>query len=255
MSATCELARLDVVGQLDVAELGATDGGLLLLDREPVPRVEVVQVLLHDHVAPARERGVLVAHGDRRERGRTLGVLGAVDETQQVALVERSEPVHLVDDPHVPAERAHQTLRELEAEIQALGSEVEEQVARRRDRGVSRAGDLGERVQLGGARIAEEGVPGRRPDTHDAAQPTLGGAKADRAAESADVSEYLAHVGLGARVHGHHEKDRRGRRWRQNGLRLGLWHGVWLPRGPQKPTGCAARARAPRRGSRQAGRA
>ena len=54
-SATCEFGRLDVVGQLDVGELGAADHPLLLLDRQRVPGVEVVQVLLHDDVAAAGE--------------------------------------------------------------------------------------------------------------------------------------------------------------------------------------------------------
>ena len=45
---------LDVVGQLDVAELRAADRSLLVLHRQRIPRLQVVQVLLDDHVAAAR---------------------------------------------------------------------------------------------------------------------------------------------------------------------------------------------------------
>ena len=71
---------------------------LLLLDGERVPGGQVVQVLLHDDVAAAGERRVLVADHDGRAAAAALRVLGAVDEPEQVALVERLEAVHLVDD-------------------------------------------------------------------------------------------------------------------------------------------------------------
>ena len=114
--------------------------------------VEVVEVLLDDHVAAAGERRVLVADERRRLRRAALGVLGAVDEAEQVALVERAEAVHLVDDASVALEPLGQPLGELEAEIEPVRADVEQQVARGRDRGVALAGDLGERVQAGRAR-------------------------------------------------------------------------------------------------------
>ena len=64
---------------------------LLLLDRQRVPGGQVVQVLLHDHVAAAGELRVLVAD-QRRAAARPGRVLGAVDEAEQVALVEVRNP-------------------------------------------------------------------------------------------------------------------------------------------------------------------
>ena len=88
LNATCELVAFSSSEQLDVRELRAADRPLLLLDRQRIPRVEVVDVLLHDDVAAARERRVLVADQDRRRGRGALGILGAVDEPEQVALVE-----------------------------------------------------------------------------------------------------------------------------------------------------------------------
>ena len=57
-----------------------------------------MEVLLNDHVAAAGKRGVLGPDQHRVGRGRALGVLGSVDEPEHITLVERTEPVHLVDD-------------------------------------------------------------------------------------------------------------------------------------------------------------
>jgi hypothetical protein len=92
----------DVVGQLDVAELGAANCALLLLDRERVPGLEVVQVLLHDDVAATGELGVLLADRDRGDCRRAVWVFGPIDEAEQVALVKRPEAVNLVDDLRMP---------------------------------------------------------------------------------------------------------------------------------------------------------
>ena len=69
---------------------------LLLLDGHCVPSLQVVQVLLHDHVAAAGERGVLLADDGGVDGCLVDGVLRAVDEAHQVAVVEILEAVHLV---------------------------------------------------------------------------------------------------------------------------------------------------------------
>ena len=60
--------------------------------------VHVVHVLLHVDVAAAREVGVLVADLGGGHRQWSVRVLGAVDEAEQVAVVEELEAVHFVDD-------------------------------------------------------------------------------------------------------------------------------------------------------------
>src|SRR3954452_16159521 len=76
--------RLLVAGDLDVLELGPADHALLLLDGQRVPAVHVVQVLLRGHVAAAGEPGILVADEHRLAGRGAVGVLGAVDEAEQV---------------------------------------------------------------------------------------------------------------------------------------------------------------------------
>ena len=49
---------------------------------------QVVNVLLDDHVAAAREVRLLVADQNRFRGGHPLGVLGSVDEPEHVAVVE-----------------------------------------------------------------------------------------------------------------------------------------------------------------------
>jgi hypothetical protein len=100
-----------------------------------------VDVLLHDDVAAAGEQRVLVAHDDGVRRGVALGVLGAVDEAEEVAQVERAEAVDLVGDPRRAAQARAQVLGQLEAQVEAVRADVEQQVAgRRRRRGCQRDG-------------------------------------------------------------------------------------------------------------------
>ena len=90
------VARLDLAGQLDVGQLGARSP-LLLFDAQRIPLGQI-EVLLNDDVARAAENRVLLTDGDGCGRSRSRGVLGAVDETQRVAVVEVLEAVYLVDD-------------------------------------------------------------------------------------------------------------------------------------------------------------
>ena len=163
LSARWEFGGLVLVGHLDVAELGAADGQLLLLGRERVPGREVVDVLLDDHVAAAGKRGILVADQHGFARGRALRVLGAVDEPEHVPFVERPEPVDLVDDLGVAAQPVHQTLGQLEAQVEPVGADVKQQIARRGDRGVTRPGELAERMQAGRSRERRSAGPTTPP--------------------------------------------------------------------------------------------
>ena len=154
-SATCELAGFDVVGQLDVAELGAADHSFLFLDRQRIPRLKVMNVLLNHDIAAAGELRILIANHHRVECRRAFRVLGAVDEPEQVALVEGLESMHLVDHSRDPAESIHQPLSELEAQVEPMSAEVEQQIAGRRHGRVLPACDFGERMQTGGTRLAK----------------------------------------------------------------------------------------------------
>ncbi len=123
------IGRLHVVAEFDVVELGAADHPLLLGDRQRFPTRHVVQVLLHVHIAAAGEIGVLVADLGGADGKRSVRVLGAVDEAEQVAIVEEPEAVHLVDDGDRTGHRLDHLAGQLEAHVEHLGADVEQQIA------------------------------------------------------------------------------------------------------------------------------
>ena len=69
------------------------------------------------------------------------------------------------------------------------------------------ARELGERMQPGRPRRAEQAVPQLGADADHAAQLALGDPKADRSLEAADIREQIADRVLGARI----DRQRRGR--------------------------------------------
>ena len=102
-SARCEFGGLSSSGNSMSLSLVRPIASSCSSVGQRVPGAEVVQVLLDDHVAAAGERGILVADQHRVGGRRALRVLGPVDEPEHVALVERAEAVHLVDDLGQPA--------------------------------------------------------------------------------------------------------------------------------------------------------
>ena len=87
-------------------------------------------------------------------------VLGSVDEAGEVAIVEVAEPVHLVRRREGAVEPRDDRRRELEAEVHPLGADVEEEIARGRDRMPCVRDDLTQRMELGWTWRPEEDVPG-----------------------------------------------------------------------------------------------
>ena len=85
----------------------ATDDALLCLGRESVPCLYVVEVLLHDDVAAAAKSSVFVAYDGGFGGFLSAGILCAIDEAHDVAVVEVAEAVDLVCDCNVVAEAFH----------------------------------------------------------------------------------------------------------------------------------------------------
>src|SRR5262249_58133543 len=115
------------------------DDRFLLLGREPIPRGEVVHVLLHHDVAATRDLGVLLADERRLDERWADGIRGTVHEAEQVARVEVAEPDRLVGDGDGISEQVEELALELEDQIVPVGADVEEEVSGRRDSGVSAA--------------------------------------------------------------------------------------------------------------------
>ena len=222
------VGRLLVVVQLDVVELRAADHPLLLGHRQRFPRRHVVDVFLHVHIAAAGEVGILVADRGGADRERAVRVLGAVDEPEQIAVVEEPEAVHLVDHGDRAGHRVDELAGQLEADVHRLGPDVEQQVARGGRRAVARAVERDERVQLGRPRTGEQPVPGVGADRGDHREPLGGIAKADRPHQSRDVGQRIVHGRLAAFVDRRHQEDGRGRQRRQNRLRLHSGHRLTL---------------------------
>ena len=79
----------------------------------------------------------------------------------QIAVVEIAKAVHLVDRRDRVAEPRHDLRRQLEAEIHALGADVEQEIAGRGDR-MTRSGlDFAERMQFGRPRLRRTACPTR----------------------------------------------------------------------------------------------
>ncbi|MBM7823702.1 hypothetical protein JOE55_002076 [Kocuria palustris] len=173
---------LALLGQLDVLGLGAPDRIVLLLDAQRVPRLHVVEVLLHDDVAGPRVVRIIGGVDAHPVLGRlALRILGAVDVAEQVALVEELEAVGLVDHLGVTAQPIPHHARELAAHVHVLGPQMQEQIARRGRRPVARALDLLERMQALGAGKIPEPIPQPGADAGHGLQAVVGTTEGDRA--------------------------------------------------------------------------
>jgi hypothetical protein len=105
----------------------------------------------------------------------------SVDKADEIAVIEISKAVHFVDGRNHVAEPRHDLCGQLEAEIHALGANVEEQVAGRRDCMARSGPDFAERMQLCRVRSAKESIPRIRSYPHDAGKISLNVAEADGA--------------------------------------------------------------------------
>ena len=111
-----------------------------------------MKIFLDDDVAPTREGRIFFADEDGVCCRAATGIFRAVHKAEEIAIVDVAETVDFVGRGNGASEARHDLRRELEAEIHALGSDVEEQVAGRRNR-VARAGlNLAEGMQLRGPR-------------------------------------------------------------------------------------------------------
>ena len=169
-----------------------------------------MQIFLHDDIAAAGEARILGADQHRGERLVSGRVLGAVDKSEEIALVEIAEALHLVDRRYGGPEPGHDLRRQFKAQVEPLRTNVEQQVARGRD-GVAGAGaDLAERVQLQRLWRAEQPVPEVGADPHRAGEPATEVAKADGAHEIGEFGAERPHrlKMRGALGYGEDEKHR-----------------------------------------------
>jgi hypothetical protein len=110
------------------ASFGAADDALLCLRRQRVPSRQIVQIFLHDHIAAARECRILLADERCVDHRLAARILGAIDEPQQVAVVEVTKATDLVDRGDCAGEACHDLHRHLEAKIHPFRADMKHQV-------------------------------------------------------------------------------------------------------------------------------
>ncbi len=220
---------LDVVRQLDVAELLAADDPLLLLDRAARP-------------TPTGRAGTSGRRRSCRRRSRgprrrsTTAAAAAAPSGFSVPSTKPSRSRSSKDLNPCTSSTTRARPRagpSAAAPARSTGPGDGRRMWKSRSPGVLTAVCTAPANSGSGCRPAGRGSPKRRsqrseprPTTH--VSPRLGDAESDRSPQPADVRQQVADLVLGARVHGEHEEDRRLGERRQNGLRLGVRHGVSL---------------------------
>ena len=130
--------------------------------------------------------------------------------SQEIAVVEVTEAVHFIYRRNGISDARHKLSSKLKAQIHALGTDVEQQVSRRRDRMAISSANLLEWMQVCGSRRPKEAVPRGRPKPHDAGKAPCQIAKFYRPHQRGEVSAELAHGGaiVNARVDRRDQEDR-----------------------------------------------
>jgi len=144
------VCRFFLLGHLHVIQLGAADRALLLLRTEPIPRIHVVQILLHDHVTAAPVLGVLITHQHSIFGRGKFWILRTIHESQQVAIIEELEAVRLIHNLCMAFQALADQRCQLETHIHMIGSQVDQQVTRGGYSGVFRPADLFEWMETSG---------------------------------------------------------------------------------------------------------
>ena len=121
------------------------------------------------------------------------GVLGSIDESQQIPGVEVAKAMHLVLDGYRVAERLQDQPFEIKAHVGPLGPDVKQEIAGRRGRSVHRSTNLGKAAQLRGALRPVESIPGIAPDPDVAGQTASQIPETHRAGETSDIADHLEH--------------------------------------------------------------
>ena len=118
--------------------------------------------------------------------------------------------MHFVHRRNGIPDTRHDLRRQLEAQIHALGADVEQQVARRGNRMARSGANLAERMQFRRPRRPKEPVPRVGSKPHDAGEAPFQVAKFHRAQQRGEISAERAQGGaiFGARIKRRDQEDR-----------------------------------------------
>src|ERR1700693_1802061 len=106
---------LDRIVQFDIGKLGAADDAFLRFGGEGIPCVHIVEIFLYDDVTTGNKRRVFVADEHGIGYSGAAGILRAIDEPQEIALVEVTKAVHLIHRRNGISQTRHNLSGQLEA--------------------------------------------------------------------------------------------------------------------------------------------
>src|SRR5579864_7865795 len=150
---------LDRIVQFDIGKLGAADDAFLRFGGERIPCAQIVEILLNDDITAGSKRRAFVADEDGIGYGGAAGILRAIDEPQEIALVEVTKAVHLIHWRNCISQTPHNLSGQLKAQIHLPGADVEQQVAWCGDRMARPSTNLTKGMQFCRPGLPEEAVP------------------------------------------------------------------------------------------------
>ena len=118
--------RLVDGGVLDVVLLGAADGVFLLLECQSLPLSHGMLIALHMQVTPPGK--LPLRHQSHLGSVFTLGILGTIDKSRQIAKIEEAESALLLTQLHLARQPRHQALSGQVQHIDAIAPQLEEEI-------------------------------------------------------------------------------------------------------------------------------
>src|ERR1700675_1010706 len=117
-------AWLDRIVQFDVRQFLAADDFFLFFCRQRVPSVKIVKIFLHDDVAAAGEGRIFLSNKHGSACLFAPRILCSVDKTDQIAVVEVTETMHLILWRGCGRDPRHDLCRKLETQIHPFCTNV-----------------------------------------------------------------------------------------------------------------------------------
>jgi len=165
--------------EFDVGNFCAADDFFLGFGGKLVPGIEIVKILLDNHVASAGKRRIFIANEDGIDGRATRGIFGPVDEAKEITFVEVAKAVDFVGGGDGAFEASHDLRGQLETKVHVLGADMKDQVAWRRDCMARSGPDFPERMEFARTWRTKKTVPGIGTEAHDAGERTFESPKTD----------------------------------------------------------------------------
>src|SRR5580704_4653375 len=124
-----------------------------------------MKVLLDNHIAAAFKGRVFVANNCSLASGVSSRIFRAIDEPDDITIFEISKTLDLIRNRDRIPDAFHNLSRQFKAEVNSLGSNVEEDIARGGDGVATTGANLLKGVKLSGTLRSKQLVPGVRAES------------------------------------------------------------------------------------------